>query len=115
MITEKQLENLLEIFDHWKDLPEIARSCPVPYYVQDGIDAVWEAIKEIEMEDENVCSLCGKPGADKIPHPMHWPTERCSENKYVHADCEKMECEQAFFEFRREVGEEGIKKFLRKI
>jgi len=48
MITEEQLKNLFEIYDHWKDLPEIARSCPVPYYVQDGIDAVWEAIKEIK-------------------------------------------------------------------
>ena len=48
MITEKQLEKLLEIFDQWKDLPKIARSCSVPYYVQDGIDAVWEAIKEIK-------------------------------------------------------------------
>ena len=67
------------------------------------------------MEEEYICSLCGEPGADKMPHPVHWPTERLPESKYVHTECEKTECERAYFEFRREVGEEGIKEFLCKI
>lgn len=70
---------------------------------------------EMICECEDICSLCGKPGADKMPHPAHWPTERVPDSKYIHSECEKIECEQAFFEFRREVGEAGIKEFLRKI
>lgn len=46
--------------------------------------------------DDDICGICGKPGADKIPHPCHWPGEQLPETKYVHADCEKDECKRAF-------------------
>ena len=55
MITEEQYENLLEIFDHWKDLPEIARKSLVPYYVQDGIDAVWDGIRKFKEIRNEKC------------------------------------------------------------
>ncbi len=44
---------------------------------------------------EDVCGLCGRPGANKIPHPIHWPGEAVSETGLVHADCEHGECGRA--------------------
>lgn len=52
--------------------------------------------KALEVkQSENICGLCGKPGADKIPHPIHWPGERVPDTEYVHADCESEECGRA--------------------
>lgn len=64
---------------------------------------------------EDICGLCGQPGADKFPHPVHWPTETKPDTPLVHAECEKLECERAFLEYRAEVGPDGIKRFLRNI
>jgi hypothetical protein len=64
---------------------------------------------------QDICGLCGKPGADKFPHPMHWPGERIPETDIVHSECERLECEDAFVSYRRRVGEEGITRFLRSI
>ena len=47
------LEPLIEIFEHWYDLPEIAEACLVPYYVQDGIEAVWNEIKKLDVLGAN--------------------------------------------------------------
>lgn len=47
------------------------------------------------MDDEDICGLCGLPGADKIPHPIHWPDETIPNTPYVHAECEKVECQRA--------------------
>lgn len=48
------------------------------------------------MEDEqDICGLCGQPGADKIAHPMLWPGERRSDTGFVHASCEQDECGRA--------------------
>jgi hypothetical protein len=44
---------------------------------------------------EDICGLCGQPGADKIPHPNHWPGERIPDTNLVHADCEANECARA--------------------
>ncbi len=63
----------------------------------------------------DICGLCGKSGADKMHHPCHWPTEREPKTKYVHSECEKHECEKAYFEFRRKVGDDEIKEFLKSI
>jgi hypothetical protein len=72
--------------------------------------------KELDANaQQDICGLCGKPGADKIPHPMHWPGERIPETDLVHGDCERLECEDAFVSYRRRVGEDGIKQFLRSI
>jgi hypothetical protein len=56
------------------------------------------------MEEKNVdiCSLCGQPGADKYPHPIHWPGEAVPESKLVHAKCEEEECRRAHAELTDE-------------
>lgn len=45
--------------------------------------------------NEDICGLCGEPGADKIPHPVRWPDERIPDTDYVHASCESDECARA--------------------
>ena len=44
---------------------------------------------------EDICGFCGKPGTDKIPHPVRWPGEDSVCTKYVHAECEDAECRRA--------------------
>jgi hypothetical protein len=48
-----------------------------------------------EQTDEDICGLCGQPGADKIPHPCYWPGERRPDGPLVHAECEAEECRRA--------------------
>ena len=50
---------------------------------------------EIVMEDEDLCGLCGEPGADKVAHPIHWAGEQIANTPYVHAECESNECGRA--------------------
>lgn len=51
---------------------------------------------EGEMDEhDDVCGFCGKPGADKIPHPVRWPGEDSPGTDLVHADCESYECGRA--------------------
>ena len=45
--------------------------------------------------DEDICGLCGKPGADKYAHPCHWPGEQVPDGPLVHAECEQEECRRA--------------------
>jgi hypothetical protein len=45
--------------------------------------------------NEDICGLCGQPGADKIPCPEHWPGERIPDSEFVHAECEDEECRRA--------------------
>ena len=44
---------------------------------------------------EDICGLCGESGADKEPHPIHWPGEQRPESALVHAECEQEECLRA--------------------
>lgn len=53
-------------------------------------------LRKMNEQDEDICGLCGEPGADKMHHPMHWPGERIPETKYVHRSCEEEECRRAF-------------------
>ncbi len=46
-------------------------------------------------EEEDICGLCGEPGADKMAHPCHWPGESIPGTPYVHAACEEEECRRA--------------------
>lgn len=46
-------------------------------------------------EDDDICGLCGEPGADKLPHPVYWPGERVPNTDLVHAECEQEECSRA--------------------
>ena len=45
--------------------------------------------------DSDICGFCGQPGADKIPHPVRWPGEESAGTRYVHTDCETIECKRA--------------------
>ena len=48
------------------------------------------------MDDiKDICGLCGKPGADKYKHPVHWPGEQDPDGPLVHAECEEEECRRA--------------------
>jgi hypothetical protein len=60
---------------------EFSGPIPMPY---EGIDM-----------KEDICGLCGKPGADKIAHPILWPGERKSDTRFVHRSCEEAECARA--------------------
>lgn len=65
----------------------------------------------IEQNDDDICGLCGEPGADKIPHPVYWPGERQPETDYVHASCENAECARA----HGELSDKQRDEFLRTI
>ena len=77
--------------------------CPVPTPLVTDDDA----------EPEDICGLCGEPGADKEPHPCHWPGEQVPDPYLVHAECEREECARAHREFWNRVGESGVRDFLR--
>ena len=51
-----------------------------------------------EASDDDICGLCGEPGADKYAHPEHWPGERVPDGQFVHASCEQEECRRAHAE-----------------
>lgn len=53
-----------------------------------------EALKEDE-DNEDICGLCGEPGADKFAHPCHWPGEQHPDGELVHRECEEEECKRA--------------------
>jgi len=73
----------------------------------------FQSIKETQSED--VCGLCGLPGADKIPHPQYWPTEQRPNTNLVHSECENEECQRAHQEFLQKYGGSGVDKFLNSI
>jgi hypothetical protein len=50
---------------------------------------------QIQVDSEDICGLCGQPGADKFAHPCHWPGEQVPDGPLVHADCEAEECRRA--------------------
>jgi hypothetical protein len=47
-------------------------------------------------DEEDICGLCGEPGADKYAHPIHWSGERMPNGQLVHRKCEQEECQRAF-------------------
>ena len=48
-----------------------------------------------DHDSEDICGLCGEPGADKFAHPVHWPGEAVPDSELVHAECEDAECRRA--------------------
>lgn len=59
----------------------------------------------------DICGLCGQPGADKMAHPMHWPGECIPDGPLVHAECEEEECRRA----HALLTDEQRQRFLRSI
>ena len=51
------------------------------------------------MRDDDICGLCGEPGADKMAMwtggGICWPGERIPETELVHASCEEDETARA--------------------
>ncbi len=64
------------------------------------------------MTDEDICGLCGNPGADKVPHPVRWPGEQAPGTPYVHADCESEECARAARAFNESHTPAEVNRFL---
>jgi hypothetical protein len=60
---------------------------------------------------DDICGICGQPGADKIPHPVRWPGEADPGTELVHADCEQEECRRA----HRELSDHQRRAFLREV
>jgi len=50
---------------------------------------------EEQLVGDDICGLCGQPGADKHAHPMHWPGEQVPDGPLVHSECETEECKRA--------------------
>lgn len=48
-----------------------------------------------EVDEQDICGLCGEPGADKFPHWEYWPGEQRPGTELVHAECEAEECRRA--------------------
>lgn len=69
----------------------------------------------MSTEDEDICGLCGQPGADKIAHQVYWPGEQRPTGQLVHAQCEDEECRRAHQEFMSKNGEDAVLDFLRSI
>ena len=65
----------------------------------------------MNQDEEDVCGLCGKPGADKIAHPVLWPGESGSDTGFVHEACEQEECKMA----HAALTDEQRRKFLREV
>lgn len=74
------------------------------------IEVADKALAAIEREGD-ICGLCGKPGADKIAHPVHWPGELIPDGSIVHAECEAEECKRA----HAELSDEERETFLRSL
>ena len=53
------------------------------------------AAKVRERAGEDICGLCGKPGANKMAAPVHWPGENAPDTDLVHTQCEEAECRRA--------------------
>jgi hypothetical protein len=64
-----------------------------------------------EADDEDLCGLCGQPGADKLAHPVHWPGEQVPDGPLVHAACEDEECRRA----HARLSDKQRRDFLRRI
>jgi len=47
------------------------------------------------LEEQDICGFCGKPGADKVPHPVRWRGEESAGTDLIHAACEDAECGRA--------------------
>ena len=49
--------------------------------------------------DDDICGLCGQPGADKMAlwtgGGIYWPGEEIPETEFVHQECEQAETARA--------------------
>lgn len=62
-------------------------------------DEAWEhplknAVRRV-VEENDICGLCSRPGADKHAEPNRWPGERAPDRPRVHGACERAEGQRA--------------------
>lgn len=69
----------------------------------------------IDEESEDICGICGEPGADKMAlwtgGGLYWPGETVPNSEFVHQECEQEETERA----HSELSQEQRNEFLRSI
>lgn len=60
----------------------------------------------IDEESEDICGICGEPGADKMAlwtgGGLYWPGETVPNSEFVHQECEQEETERAHSELSQE-------------
>lgn len=65
-------------------------------YLQQSLRLLHTAVEDLsKSETIDICGFCGEGGADKMPHPVHWPGEESAGTELVHAECEREECARA--------------------
>lgn len=74
-------------------------------------EQVERVCRKYDVGDFDICGLCGQPGADKIPHPNHWPGEQKPDTDLVHSECEQTECARA----HAQLSDRERKAFLRSV
>ena len=56
-------------------------------------------LKPLLDSDDDICGICGEPGADKMAlwtgGGIYWPGEFVPETEYVHQECEQEEQRRA--------------------
>lgn len=64
-------------------------------------------------EDQDICGLCGEPGADKMARwtggGVYWPGEEPSASEFVHAYCEHEEQRRAHAELSQDQRDEVLR------
>ena len=73
-------------------IAEVLHKAAVPG--ADGLASL-VAVAIQESDHDDICGLCGGPGADKYAHSCYWPGETHPDGPLVHADCEAEECRRA--------------------
>ena len=96
---------LFAIEEYWNGFPESAIDAAETMRLRArvALDNISLEVKQAALAklgggttaEEDICGFCGKPGADKIPHPVRWPGEQSPGTELVHAECENAECERA--------------------
>ena len=93
-VEKAMVNNEIEKEFHWSDCATNNHGCPELLGPCDCGYAESQNNKGL-TDDDDICGLCGLPGADKIPHPIRWPGEQIPDTNLVHAKCEDEECRRA--------------------
>jgi hypothetical protein len=86
----------------------------IAWYLENKTSFAVRHLREFQIRQETkieICGLCDRPGADKLPHPEYWPGEQRPETEFVHAECEYEECGRA----HAALSPEERKRFLKSI
>jgi hypothetical protein len=89
----------------WPSRLPLIDHCSQAEYEQNGHYLETETAEQVaarlgcEIEEEDICGLCGQPDADKMAKwtggAIYWPGERKPDTEMVHSNCEQEECARA--------------------